>query len=123
MNTFLLSPLGKGVSILLIIAAAYLGFRAWLSAHDANVLSGYVLLSEKTALQAQLDEVTRQRSAAAQSLEEFRKRAAADAALDQKTETEREQERMAYEIRLSQANRRCAIGAADLEFLQRHKSN
>lgn len=86
----LLSPLGKIGMVALVLIGAYFGFRVWLSAHDANVLSGYVLLSEKTALQAQLDRerelravAERARDAAAKRADEaLRSRSTAQAALD-----------------------------------------
>lgn len=43
----------------------------------ADALKGYVLLSEKAAVEAKARELERQINAAAQSLEEYRKRAAA----------------------------------------------
>jgi rubrerythrin len=82
---------GRVLAAVLVILSAYAGFRIWLSAHDDKLLSGYVLQSEKTALQAQLDEMERQKNAAAQSLEEYRKRAVADALIQQKIEAQLEQ--------------------------------
>ena len=81
----------KAIWAVVIVIALIAGFKLWLSAHDAALLSGYVLQSEKTALQAQLNEVERQRNAAAQSLEEYRKRAVADALTQQKLEAQLEQ--------------------------------
>lgn len=84
---FVMKAIWAGAIVIALIA----GFKLWLSAHDAALLSGYVLQSEKTALQAQLNEVERQRNAAAQSLEEYRKRAVADALTQQKLESQLEQ--------------------------------
>ena len=77
-------------SVVLIVALAG-GFKLWLSMHDAALLEGYVLRSEKAALESQLAELERQKNAAAQSLEEYRKRAVADALTQQKLEAQLEQ--------------------------------
>ncbi|CAN7293413.1 hypothetical protein LJR221_001419 [Agrobacterium tumefaciens] len=57
----------------------------------AEALRGYVLLSEKAAAEARTRELERQLNAAAQSLEEYRKRAVADALTQQKLEAQLEQ--------------------------------
>lgn len=81
----------KAIWAVVIVIALIGGFKLWLSSHDKAILSGYVLQSEKTALQAQLDEMERQKNAAAQSLEEYRRRAVADALIQQKLEAQLEQ--------------------------------
>ncbi len=83
--------MGRAVALVLVLLIAVTGFRLWLSAHDAAVLKGYVLLSEKTAAEAKANEMERQRNAAAQALEDYRKRAVADALIQQKLEAELEQ--------------------------------
>lgn len=83
--------IGRALAALLVLLLAFAGFRVWLVAHDKNLLSGYVLLSEKTAAESLATEMTRQRNAAAQSLEEYRKRAVADALTQQKLEAQLEQ--------------------------------
>ncbi len=83
--------IGRAVALVLALLIAVTGFRLWLSAHDAAVLKGYVLLSEKTAAEAKANEMERQRNAAAQALEDYRKRAVADALIQQKLETKLEQ--------------------------------
>lgn len=77
-------------SIVLVVALAG-GFKLWLSTHDAALLQGYVLISEKTAAESLATEMIRQRNAAAQSLEEYRRRAVADALMQQKLEAQLEQ--------------------------------
>jgi uncharacterized protein YlxW (UPF0749 family) len=77
----------KAIWAVVIVIAIIAGFKWWLAEHDKSLLAGYVLLSEKTALQAQLNEVERQRNAAAQSLEEYRKRSLAD---EQQSEIDRQ---------------------------------
>lgn len=86
MMALLLSPLGRAGMVALVLIGAYLGFQAWLSAHDANVLSGYVLLSEKTALQAQLDRERQLRAAAERASTEAAKRAETAARLRSETQ-------------------------------------
>lgn len=83
--------MGRVLAGVLVALAAYAGFRVWLASHDDNLLSGYVLLSEKTAAESMAVEMIRQRNAAAQSLEEYRKRAVADALTQQKLEAQLEQ--------------------------------
>lgn len=56
----------------------------------AEALKGYVLLTEKNAAEAFATEMLRQRNAAAQTLEEFRKRALADALVQQQLEAQLE---------------------------------
>ncbi|WP_312809496.1 hypothetical protein [Agrobacterium cavarae] len=79
------------VAAILIVLSIYAGFRLWLHAHDSAILQGYVLLSEKTAAEARANELERQRNAATQALEEYRKRAVADALTQQKLEAQLEE--------------------------------
>jgi DNA anti-recombination protein RmuC len=74
---------------------------------------------ERDTLTAQLAEEKRRSAAAAQSLEDYRKRLAAAEQLDQQQSDQREQEILAYELRLSQANRKCMLDRDDLDFLRR----
>ncbi|WP_409528118.1 hypothetical protein [Rhizobium sp.] len=83
--------IGRALAALLVLLLAFAGFRVWLAAHDERLLSGYVLLSEKTAAESLATEMIRQRNAAAQSLEEYRRRAVADALTQQKLEAQLEQ--------------------------------
>lgn len=85
------SIIGRAITIVVIVLSVYGGFRWWLSSHDAALLEGYVLKQERDTLQSQLDEKERQRNAAAQSLEEYRKRSIADALTQQKLEAQLEQ--------------------------------
>lgn len=82
---------GRAIAAIVVALIAFAGFRIWLSFHDARILNGYVLLSEKTAAESLATEMIRQRNAAAQSLEEYRKRAVADALTQQKLEAQLEQ--------------------------------
>lgn len=83
--------IGRFLAILIALLVAFAGFRVWLASHDAQLLSGYVLRSEKTAAEALADEMIRQRNAASQALEDYRKRAVADALTQQKLEAQLEQ--------------------------------
>jgi cell division protein FtsB len=107
--------IGRVLASVLVVLSAYAGFRIWLSAHDDNLLSGYVLQSEKTALQAQLDEVKRQKNAAAQSLEEYRKRN--DATQKLKEEADARLEKLIAEDSGSDG---CTWGDSDIEWLRKH---
>lgn len=83
--------IGRAIALVLVVLSLYGGFRLWLSSHDAALLKGYVLLSEKTAAEAKAMELERQRNAAAQALEDFRKRAVVDALNQQKLEAQLEE--------------------------------
>ena len=83
--------IGRVLAFLLALLAAFGVFRVWLSHHDATLLSGYVLRVEKTAAEARANELERQRNAATQVLEEYRKRAVADALTQQKLEAQLEE--------------------------------
>lgn len=120
MLAFFLSPLGKVAAVALVVAAAYLGFRWWLHEHDAAILSGYVLVAEKTAAEAKAAEMERQRNAAAQATEDHRKRLEAAQASEQAAKDTLENEIRSYELQLSEKNRACAITAADRDWLLRH---
>ncbi|WP_245445392.1 hypothetical protein RMS29_002275 [Agrobacterium rosae] len=91
MSFLLTTTLGRVISACILLLIAFVGFRIWLAAHDDALLSGYVLLSEKTAAEAKVTELERQRNAAAQALEEYRKRATVDALTQQKLEAQLEQ--------------------------------
>ncbi|KQR30531.1 hypothetical protein ASF91_17310 [Rhizobium sp. Leaf155] len=82
---------GRICALVICVLLAVGGFRLWLSFHDAALLEGYVLLSEKTAAEAKAAEMERQRNAAALALEDYRKRAVADALTQQKLEAQLEQ--------------------------------
>jgi uncharacterized protein HemX len=120
MIAFLLSPLGKIAAAALLLVGLYLGFRGWLHQHDQATLSGYVLLSEKTAAEAKAAEMVRQRNAAAQATEEHRKRLEAAQASEQAAKDTLETEIQSYELQLSEKNRACAVTAADRDWLLRN---
>lgn len=120
MFAFLANPIGKVVGAIGLCVLAFIGFRIWLAAHDANVRSGYVLLAEKTAAEAKASEMERQRNAAAQAVEEHRKRLDAAESENVKSEITREAEIRGYELLLSEKNRKCMADGADVDFINRH---
>ncbi|EPE95697.1 hypothetical protein [Rhizobium grahamii] len=120
MPDFITGPVGKVLGGALLLAALYGGFRLWLHNHDAAILSGYVLLSEKTAAEAKVTEMERQRNAASQSLDELLKRAAADDIVEHQKQATLEQDLKANELLLSEKNRSCAADVGDVDFINRH---
>jgi hypothetical protein len=60
MLAFIMSPLGKIVGAALLLVALYGGFRLWLHDHDKQLLSGYVLQSEKDASDAIIAKLQRE---------------------------------------------------------------
>lgn len=118
------SPIGRAIGALIIIATAILGFHIWLETHDAAIAArarmGYVLEAERITAEQTAKELRRQLEAAEASLTSFRNRQAEDASRDAQREKDRANEILAYELRLSQANRSCLLDRSDLEFLQRN---
>jgi hypothetical protein len=109
-----------GVAMLVV---GYFGFQVWLAAHDRSVANaareGYVILAEKTAAEARAAELQRQLSAATAAKQSLQEQITKDTAEDTQREKEREQSILAYEIRLSQANRRCIVDRDDLSTILR----
>ncbi|WP_245494998.1 hypothetical protein [Rhizobium ruizarguesonis] len=81
---------------------------------------GYVLLAEKTAAEAQVVEMERQRNAAAQASEEHRKRLEASQAAEQAAKDTLEQEISAHEKALDAAGNNCRLTDADVRWLRDH---
>ncbi|MGO6707586.1 hypothetical protein [Rhizobium johnstonii] len=81
---------------------------------------GYVLLAEKTAAEAQVVEMERQRNAAAQASEEHRKRLEASQAAEQSAKDTLEQEISAHEKALDAAGSNCRLTDADVRWLRDH---
>lgn len=109
-----------GIALLVV---GYFGFQVWLAAHDRSVANaareGYVILAEKTAAEARAAELQRQLQAATAAKQSLQEQITKDTAEDAQREKEREQSIMAYEIRLSQANRRCIVDRDDLSTILR----
>jgi hypothetical protein len=106
-----------------LLVAGYFGFQIWLAAHDRSVANaareGYVILAEKTAAEARANELQRQLSAAAAAKQSLQEQITKDTAEDAQREKEREQRIFEYEVRLSQANRRCIVDRDDLSTILR----
>lgn len=81
----------------------------------AEALAGYVLQSEKISAEARAAEMERQRNAATQSLEEYRKRAAAA-----EKAKEEANERLEKLIAEDSGDDGLRWGDADLEWLRQH---
>ena len=109
-----------GVALLVV---GYFGFQVWLAAHDRSVANaareGYVILAEKTAAEAKAAELQRQLSAATAAKQSLQEQITKDIAEDAQREKEREQRIFEYEVRLSQANRRCIVDRDDLSTILR----
>lgn len=111
--------IGAGVAAGLVLDHRYavtIGYPS--AAREAR--AGYVLLSEKTAVEATAKEMERQRNAAQQATEEHRRRLEAAQAEQAKTEATLETEIKTYELQLSEKNRRCLADSADVEWLLHH---
>ncbi|MCZ7488159.1 hypothetical protein [Rhizobium rhizogenes] len=114
MTLFDFLKVGLGVLAGIALASIY---DAWIDdpAVEREARAGYVLLSEKTSLQAQINEIERQKNAASQSLEEYRKHSAATLKL--KEEANARLEKFIAEDRGSDG---CTWGDDDLEWLRKH---
>jgi hypothetical protein len=117
----LVASLAGGVAL---CVTAYFGFTIWLAAHDRSVANearqGYVLLAEKTAAEARANELQRQLSAADSAKQSLLEQITKDTAEDAQREKDREQRIFEYEVRLSQANRRCTLDRSDLDAILRN---
>ncbi|WP_320196207.1 hypothetical protein RMR10_004745 [Agrobacterium rosae] len=111
------SIIGRALAALLGLLIVFAGFRVWLASHDAKLLSGYVLLSEKTAAESLATEMIRQRNAATQTLEDYRKRATADALTQQKLEAQLEQ------AIKDDDGPGCTWTKEDMDWLERQRKN
>jgi len=81
--------------------------------------AGYVLIAEKTALEAQLAKERRLAIAAAQSLEEHRKRLAASQQAEALASDKLEAEIAENEALLEKSGRRCTADQSDVDFIMR----
>jgi predicted acyl esterase len=107
-----------------LLGVGYFGFQVWLAAHDRSVANaareGYVILAEKTAAEAKAAELQRQLSAATVAKQSLQEQINKDTAEDAQREKDREQRIFEYEVRLSQANRRCTLDRSDLDAILRN---
>lgn len=114
MTEFLLSPLGKVAGVIAILAAAFLGFRLWLHNHDKAVLSGYVLIAEKVAAEAERDELKRQLDAGKIVIASYTEIANNARKKETQTAAFAETRIKEYETKLISLGRSCALDDADL---------
>ena len=112
-SALLLTVAYEGVSLLLVGQVINGRVANAVDAATESTVSKFELKAAKSSL----EEMERQRNATAQAFEEYRRRRDAEERLAKASEETREQERMAYEIRLSMANRRCTLDRYDLDFL------
>jgi hypothetical protein len=80
---------------------------------------GYVLQVEKVAAEQRLAELRRQLDASSNAVASLREQIITDTAEDAKREKDREQTIFEYEVRLSQANRRCLLDRDDVSTILR----
>lgn len=132
MLAFLATPIGRGVAgflgVCILLAAMYTTFKLWLHNHDASVRSGYVLLSEKTAAEAEVNDMKKQIAIASKTLEEVRKRQLADDLVIQAKDAKNEKDIADYEQKLKDAkdeagkpvDNRCIATDNDARFLSNH---
>lgn len=81
--------------------------------------AGYVVIAEKTALEAQLAKERRLAVAAAQSLEEYRKRLSASQQAENEASERHETEIAEYEAKLKAAGNEWRLDRGDLDFFLR----
>lgn len=108
----------KIVIIVALIGAALLGFRFWLSKHDARVLEGYVRLSEKVAAEAQLTEMQRQIDAGKIVIASYTEVAKNARKKEEETAVNAEVRIKDYEAKLVTLGRSCGLDASDISELQ-----
>lgn len=116
MPDFITGPIGKILGAALLLIALYGGFRLGLSNHDASILSGYVLLSQKTTPEAKATEMECQRKEARQAINDYRKQLETANAQDVEDDIETESRIRSYELLLSK-NRACAADQSDVDFI------
>ncbi|MBX5238613.1 hypothetical protein [Rhizobium sp. NLR22b] len=117
------SKIGRLILGIGIIAFFIFSFRVWLAWHDASLVkqatAQMVTKFERDAIAAQLAKERRDAAAAAQSLEEHRKRLDAALKSEDAAAERREAEIADYEKRLREAGRACLLDADDIKWLRR----
>lgn len=87
----------------------------------AGRLEGYVALSEKTAAEAKIIEISRQAEASKASTEQFRKRAQEAETAEAIAQAELEKGIAAYEKRLVDIRRACLLDDDDIGEILQHR--
>lgn len=80
---------------------------------------GYVRIAEKAAADAKADELQRQLDAANTANQSLQDQINQNAVQNAQREKDRENDITGYELRLSAANRRCALNADDIDTIMR----
>ncbi|MFB9952019.1 hypothetical protein ACFFP0_24485 [Rhizobium puerariae] len=106
----------SGLAIGLVVYHLYASLIGYPSA-AREAREGYVLLAEKTAAQATVAELQRQLQASNSAKQSLQEKITKDTAEDVQREKDREAKILEYEVRLSQANRRCALDRADIDAI------
>jgi uncharacterized protein YlxW (UPF0749 family) len=114
--------LGRFVTGALTIVLAIIGFRFWLTAHDASTrhgaLAGYVKQVELDTAKAKLAETERQLAAGRAAAEEYAQRLAEAEAKERADDAETERRTADYEKQLAAKGRSCRLNGDDLKFLR-----
>lgn len=118
MIAFFLSPLGKVVAGIALVALLFGGFKTWLHFHDKALLAGYVLRSEKISAEAQRDELQRQLNAGQIVIASYQEISRNATASEEQTASAAEVRINEYEKLLQSAGRRCNLDADDIRMLE-----
>jgi hypothetical protein len=119
-----LLPIAFGAGVLAGSAVVGVGGHYWQKwFHDPTIrreaLKGYVAEAQLAAVQARLDEMQRQKTAAEYAHAAFTKQVAADQAKDAAETIQLQQENDAYAAALRAQNRACPLDADDLRNIMR----
>ncbi|KQZ19374.1 hypothetical protein ASD50_07780 [Mesorhizobium sp. Root552] len=119
---FIQDKLGRFVGIVLLCLAAYVGGKALLAWHDANVrgeaLAGYVLKSQLDAAEATNREIARQLEAGRKSATLYAE-LLAEAQERERLDDEHDKQRNAiYAAQLAAQGRSCRITQSDRDFVR-----
>ncbi|MBB3965966.1 hypothetical protein [Rhizobium metallidurans] len=123
MIALLATPLGRWagsiIGGLLLIGAAVGVFRWWLHEHDQKLLSGYVLLSEKTAAETERDEFKRQAESYKTVMDAYQVQYRNQLQKDQQDDAQAEQERKDHAAKNRAEGRDDGLTDDDIKFLRR----
>jgi hypothetical protein len=119
-----LLPIAFGAGVVAGVTLTGVGGHYWQKwVHDPTIrkeaLKGYVAEAQLAALQARLDEVTRQKQAADYAHASFTRQVAADQAKDAAETVQLQQENDAYAAALRAQNRACPLDRSDIDSIMR----
>jgi hypothetical protein len=119
-----LLPIAFGGGLLAGVTLAGVGGHYWQKwVHDPAIrkdaLKGYVAEAQLAAIQARLDEVTRQKQAGDYAHAAFTRQVAADQAKDAAEAAQLQQENDAYAAALRAQNRACPLDRSDINSIVR----